>query len=113
MPLDAGTYLFDILSAVEAIEEFTAEQSFDSYVQNRVLVSAVERQLSIVGEATTQLAKLILNPPITSAKQIIGFRNVLIHNYARVSQAVVWKILQEDLPVLKAEVRALLDSLDD
>jgi uncharacterized protein with HEPN domain len=80
MPLDAGTYLFDILSAVEAIEEFTAGQSFETYMQNRVLVSAVEWQLSIAGEVTTQLAKLVPNLPIKSAKQIIGFRNVLIHN---------------------------------
>jgi uncharacterized protein with HEPN domain len=30
-----------------------------------------------------------------------------------VNQAVVWKIVQEDLPVFKAEIKALLDSLED
>jgi uncharacterized protein with HEPN domain len=71
-------------------------------------VWAVERGLSIIGEAVTQLVKIEPSARITSAKQIIGFRNVLIHNYARVSQAVVWKILQEDLPLLKIEIGKLL-----
>lgn len=111
MPLDAQTYLFDIVQAVEAIEEFTQNQTFETYSQSRLLVSAVERQLSIVGEAMTQLLKHEPNAPISSAKQIIGFRNILIHNYARVSQAVIWKIVQEDLPVLKAETTAFLNQL--
>lgn len=33
----------------------------------------------------------------------------LIHNYARVSAAVVWKIVQEDLPLLKTETQGLLE----
>ena len=111
MPLDAQTYLFDIVQAAEAIEEFTQNQTFETYSQSRLRVSAVERQLSIVGEAMTQLLKLKPNTPITAAKQIIGFRNILIHNYARVSQAVIWKIVQEDLPILKSEAKEFLEQL--
>lgn len=111
MPLDPQTYLFDILQAVEAIEEFTQGQTFETYQGSRLLVSAVERQLCIVGEAMTQLLKLEPAAPITAAKQIIGFRNILIHNYARVSQAVIWTIIQDDLPILKTETRAFLDGM--
>ncbi|MCS7069279.1 MAG: DUF86 domain-containing protein [Meiothermus sp.] len=112
MPLRAQAYLFDIIQAIEAIEEFTRGQTFESYHQSRLLVSAVERQLSIVGEAITQLLKIEPNAPINAAKQIVGFRNILIHNYARVSQAVIWKIVQDDLPVLKAEAQTFLERLE-
>lgn len=111
MPLDSQSYLFDILQAIEAIEEFTQGQTFEAYSSSRLLVSAVERQLSIVGEAITQLLKLEPNAPITAAKKIIGFRNILIHNYGRVSQAVIWTIIQDDLPILKAETQAFLNKL--
>lgn len=65
---------------------------------------------SIIGEAVTQLLKLEPDVILTSARQITGFRNVLIHNYARVSQAVIWEIIQENLPVLKAEVMEMLEA---
>jgi uncharacterized protein with HEPN domain len=73
-----------------------------------MMKSAVERQLSIIGEAIVQLLKLESNVSITSARQITGFRNILIHNYARVSPAVVWTIVQDDLETLHFEVTALL-----
>jgi uncharacterized protein with HEPN domain len=111
MPLDSQSYLFDVLQAIEAIEEFTLDQTFETYSSSRLLVSAVERQLSIVGEAITQLIKLEPDAPITAAKKIIGFRNILVHNYARVSQAVVWTIVQDDLPILKTEAQAFLAKL--
>jgi uncharacterized protein with HEPN domain len=110
MPVNAQTYLFDIQKAIELIREFTQDQSFETFQQNVMANSAVERQLSIVGEAIVQLLKLEPNAPITSARQIAGFRNILIHNYARVSPAVVWTIVQDDLETLYNEVTALLTS---
>jgi uncharacterized protein with HEPN domain len=110
MPVSAQTYLFDIQKAIELIREFTQDQSFEMYQKNVMMNSAVERQLSIIGEAIVQLLKLEPNVSITSARQITGFRNILIHNYARVSPAVVWTIIQDDLATLYNEVTALLES---
>jgi uncharacterized protein with HEPN domain len=45
---------------------------------------------------------------ITDFKRIIGFRNVLIHGYSLVKHERVWDIVQNELPVLVAEVEALL-----
>ena len=110
MPVDARTYLFDIQKSIELIREFTQDQTFEMYQKNAMMNSAVERQLSIVGEAIVQLLKLEPNMSITAARQIAGFRNILIHNYARVSPAVVWTIVQDDLETLYNEVTALLTS---
>ena len=97
MPVDARTCLFDIQKSIELIREFTRDQTFEMYQKNAMMNSAVERQLSIVGEAIVQLLKLEPNISITAARQIAGFRNILIHNYARVSPAVVWTIVQDDI----------------
>jgi len=78
-------YLQDILSAVQDIQEFTRGVEFEAYAESRLLISAVERQLSIIGEAVTQLLKLETGLTLTNSRSIIGFRNILIHNYARVS----------------------------
>ncbi len=79
-----------------------------------MLRSAVERQLEIIGEA---LAQLIRRFPETAAHitrhaEIISFRNILIHGYSFVNDAVVWSIIQTDLPILKNEVAAVSASLD-
>jgi uncharacterized protein with HEPN domain len=90
------------------IELFVGTKTFHEYKGDVLLVSAVERQLSIVGEAVTQLKKLLPEGSVSNATQIIGFRNILIHNYARVSQAVLWTIVHDHLPVLKLECQALI-----
>lgn len=43
-------YLFDILLAIELIEDFTSDvNDFDQYDSDRKTQSAVERQLTIIG----------------------------------------------------------------
>jgi uncharacterized protein with HEPN domain len=102
MPLEARVYIYDIQQAIKRIEKITEDKTFEANASDETLVWAVERGLSIIGEAVTQLMRVSPEAMITSAKQIIGFRNILIHNYARVSQAVVWKIVQEDASVVKS-----------
>ena len=112
MALDARVYALDIVRAVALLEQFVGQLSFEEYTADVLRVSAVERQLGIIGEAVTQLAKLEGNVQLSSARQIIGFRNILIHNYARVSQAVVWTILHDHLPTLKLECQTVLEQAD-
>lgn len=45
---------------------------------------------------------------ISSARQIIAFRNILIHGYASIANDVVWDVLQDDLPMLYHEIEELL-----
>jgi uncharacterized protein with HEPN domain len=79
-----------------------------------MLRSAVERQFGIIGEALNQALAVDpgLQGRITHAKQIVAFRNRLIHGYAFVSDQMVWSILEAELPVLLREARELLQELD-
>ena len=52
----AQKYLYDMLNAIEHIEDFLGERrDFSVYQQDAMLRSAVERQLIIVGEAVNRL----------------------------------------------------------
>ncbi|MBN1764184.1 MAG: DUF86 domain-containing protein [Sedimentisphaerales bacterium] len=59
MQLDARKYLYDILSACEAIGSFTSDKTIQDYEDNLMLQSAVERQFMIIGEALIRLYKTI------------------------------------------------------
>jgi uncharacterized protein with HEPN domain len=52
---------------------------------------------------------LLWRSAFTNFRAIIDFRNVLVHGYATVFDAGVWDITENDLPLLLAEVRGMLD----
>ncbi len=111
MRLEAKKYLYDIREAAELIADFTAGKTLADYQGNAMLRSAVERQFEIVGEALAQLARLdeALAARISEYRRIIAFRNILIHGYAQVDDHLVWDIVETKLPILRHEVRALLE----
>lgn len=97
-------YLSDILEAIRKIELFTQDTpTFELYMQDIKTQSAVERQLSVIGEAVNRFDKLALQTPLENARQIVGFRNRLIHAYDSMDNTIVWAILQRYIPVLKEE----------
>ena len=97
-------YLSDIIQAIELIDEFTKEiQSFSKYSKDLKTQSAVERQLSIVGEAVNKFDQLHPNETLENARKIVGFRNRLIHAYDSVDASIVWVIMKNYLPTLKQE----------
>jgi uncharacterized protein with HEPN domain len=75
-----------------------------------VLRSAVERQFEIIGEAFARLARIdaATAQKVPDLRQIIAFRNVLIHGYATVDRARVWRVIEDNLPPLRAALAALL-----
>ena len=83
-------YLSDILMAIELIEEFIVDdKDFTLYDQDRKTQSAVERQLAIIGEALNQFKKLEPEIEIENDKQIISFRNRLVHAYDSLDNSMI------------------------
>ena len=110
LPREIRKYLFDISEACDNIIQFTSGKIFSDYQTDPMLRSAVERQFEIIGEALNQALQQmpILSEKISNTRQIISFRNRLIHGYASVSDEVVWGIIETQLPLLSREVKELL-----
>jgi uncharacterized protein with HEPN domain len=98
-------YLSDIIRAIELIEQFSASTtSFKEYLSDLKTQSAIERQLSILGEAVNKFDKLQPELTLENARKIVGFRNRLIHTYDAVDPSMIWAIIRKHLPLLKEEV---------
>lgn len=110
MGRDPHSYLLDVRAAIDAILDFTRGKTFDHYVADRLLHSAVAMQFVIVGEALAQLAKLdpALAGRIPDVPRIVAFRNILVHGYALVDHDQVWSAVQVRLPTLRAAVTELI-----
>ncbi len=105
-----NAYLWDIADSCQAIVEFVRGRDLSDYKGDRMLRRAVERELSIVGEAVSQATRHFpdLEEPIGPARQIVGFRNRIIHEYAEVDAEVVWAIVQNEVPRLLEKSETLL-----
>ena len=114
MRRDPRAFLWDIQQGCLNVQSFLSGSSLADYQSNLLLRSAVERQLQNVGEALAQLAKLDpdLAARVPEYRQIIGFRNVLVHGYATLNNDEVWRAIAESLPPLQSTAHALLAGLD-
>ncbi|HWV69546.1 DUF86 domain-containing protein [Chitinophaga sp.] len=46
-------YMYDVIDSINAIQIFTKDATdFDSFVSSRLLTSAIERELQVIGEAS-------------------------------------------------------------
>jgi uncharacterized protein with HEPN domain len=113
MDRDARSFLWDIEEAAKAIARFTRDLDAGSFAGNELVHTAVERKFEIIGEALNRLAKLdpALARRIPDYRDIIAFRNLLIHGYAAVELDQVWRAATESLPRLQAVVAALRSEL--
>jgi uncharacterized protein with HEPN domain len=104
--------LIDILLAAEEIQDFVRGMDFKAYQNNAVAKRAVERDFEIIGEALNRIKYTDndLLQKISEHHRIIGFRNILIHGYDIVDEAIVWQAVTKHLPILVREVKAILGS---
>ncbi len=110
MPPEIAKLLFDMKTAAERIERFTANRSLNDYLNDEMLRSAVERQFEIIGEAMTRLVKRDQETAakIADYKKIAGFRNALIHGYDSIDDSTSWRAVTTHLPILALELDQLL-----
>ena len=99
MQRDPKAYLWDAREAIDAVAVFTSGKTRDDFQQDIMLRSAVERQFEIVGEALSQLSRRdpALASQIPDLRQIVAFRNILVHDYAIVDTDRVWRVINESL----------------
>ena len=103
-------YLYDIIFSISLIETFLKGiDSFDVYLSDYKTQSAVERQLAIIGEVVNKLKQVNTNITLSNSKQIIDFRNRIIHSYDSIDNSIVWVIIKKHLPILRQEIESLLE----
>lgn len=107
-----GLYIDDIRRAIDNIQTYTKELSYESFSQDAKTIDAVVRNIEIIGEAIQQLPEeLHIQYPSVPWKQIVGARNKVIHEYFGVDEKIVWKTVQEDIPVLKQQILTIVQDL--
>ena len=111
MDIDIKTWLYDILNAIIEIESFLSDspKDFLAYQKDLKTRRAVERNIEIIGEAMSRILNKDSMIELSSSRKIVDTRNRIIHGYDSVSDDIIWGILINHLPLLRAEVQKLLE----
>lgn len=105
---DYRVYLHDILSAIDRINEYTAGGSEAFFADGKTQDAAI-RQFSVVGEASAKLPQAMrANHKEIPWKDIVGMRNIIIHDYSEIDLQTIWDTVEKGLPPLKRAIQAML-----
>ncbi len=82
--------LKDILRRIEIIKENTRGMTYDEFKNSEWDVSAVVRNLEVIGEAVANLSSDFKGEhPEVEWRDIKGFRNIAIHQYWNIDKEIV------------------------
>ena len=115
MPLSQRdpAYLWDMLDAAHLIQEFVRGITFLKYTSNKMIQSAVERQLEILGGAAWRVSTEFQDEhPEIPWREVIGLRNILAYEYGEIKADRIWRIAAVDLVDLILRLEPLIPPLD-
>lgn len=104
--------LIDILEAIDTIFQYVGDDDMNAFVADKMRYHAVVYNIMIIGEAANMLTmEFCESHPETPWKQITGMRNFLVHGYHQVEKDIVWKVVEEDLHLLRPQIEDYLSEL--
>jgi len=102
-----------IYNAILEIESYLLNRDFSDFIGNSMIRFACIKQIEIIGEASNHISD-ITKQKFSSIQwvQIIGMRNVLVHEYFGVDSNLLWEIIKNDLPDLKENINQILNNIE-
>lgn len=111
---DDDVILRAMLDHVDEAIQIVAEVERTDLDSQRLLYLALLQLSQIIGEAATRVSESVrLDNPEVPWREVIAFRNRLIHGYDSVDRDILWAILKQDFPELRDQLTIILQELTD
>ena len=107
-------YLREMLQHSLRIQKYVTNKTVTDFLNDELLVDGVGMNFVVIGEALHQIEKIDVGiaERISEWNRIIGFRHQLVHGYSAIDDEIIWKIIQDKLPILVRELNHLLESIE-
>ncbi|MBC6936684.1 MAG: DUF86 domain-containing protein [Chloroflexi bacterium] len=98
-----------ILDAISAVFAFVSGRTLPEFLEDDLVASAVIKKFEIIGEASNRLSASFRSAhPNIPWQDVIGMRNILIHDYMGVDLESVWDTIHRDLKSLQSQLQATI-----
>ena len=105
---DDRLYLIHISECIGRIDQYVSGGETE-FLGSTLIQDAVIRNLQTLAESSQRVSDTLkASYPDVPWRDIAGFRNVLVHQYLGVDLGYIWRVVEDDLPVLKNRVHAIL-----
>jgi uncharacterized protein with HEPN domain len=99
----------EILYRIQKIDGFVTGVPEDEFYRNELLKDACHANLIVISEAIAKMsAEVRESYQEISWKEIIGFRNLIVHEYFRINWITVWEVITGDSKNLEKSVQKIL-----
>lgn len=104
-----GVILSEMLDAIDGIETATGDMSVRQFSDDWLVKHAVQRGIEIISEAARHLPDdMLATAPEIPWNKVRGMGNILRHEYHKIADPIVWAVVIQDLPPLRAAIERLL-----
>jgi len=108
MARKVGHALHDMLEAIDRVEQITLGKTFTDFEKSWEMRWLVQRAIEIISEASRAIPdELTDTRPEIPWLRVRGIGNVLRHDYAAISDPIIWKVVIDELPPLKQALMAI------
>ena len=101
--------LTDILEALDWIAKAITPRTEAEFLADETLCYAVAQRLTVIGEAVARLTPEITERyGSTPWADIVGLRNILVHEYFGIYWPFVWQTAVDHAPALRGQIAEIL-----
>jgi uncharacterized protein with HEPN domain len=109
---DYKIFLEDIIESIDKIKSYTKNLTFYDFAQDSKTIDAVVRNIEIIGEAAHQIPSDIMNKfKYIEWHKLKAIRNRIVHEYFGVDYSIIWEIIQNDIDLLRSNIKDVLEHL--
>ena len=104
--------LLNMLDAIDKIKQFSDPfASADDFFETVQAFDACLMNFIVIAEMVDKISDELKNDSNTGIdwSKIMGFRNILAHNYFGVDAEEVWQIIHNSLPILENKVKMIIN----
>lgn len=111
-PLRDKGRLEHIMQAIERVEEFTQGIAQEELISDALHLHATVYNVQIIGEAVYRLSPDFKNAhQDTPWAMIEKMRHILVHDYYKINNDVLWSVITDDIAPLKQQIKRYLKEM--
>jgi uncharacterized protein with HEPN domain len=102
---DDAARVWDVATYAQRLLDMARGRTYDEFLSDTQFRLAAERCIEIIGEAAGHVSDEFRSQfPDIPWRQIVGIRNIIVHGYAELDHERLWRVIQNDLEALVAQL---------